>query len=138
MKVKDLMTNQVASATPDTSLEQLANKMKELNVGSIPICDSNNVAVGVVTDRDIVLKGVSVGNMSASAKDVMSKNIVSATPDMDAHEAANIMAQNQIRRLPVMENGKMVGILSIGDLSTVNIYENEAGQALSSISQPTK
>jgi len=66
----------------------------------------------------------------------MSKNIVSVGPNTDAHEAATLMAQNQIRRLPVVENNKIVGMLSLGDLANVNIHVNEAGEALSSISKP--
>ncbi|QEK11779.1 CBS domain-containing protein [Crassaminicella thermophila] len=138
MKVRDLMTKEVSFANPNTPISQIATQMKNLDVGSIPVCDSNQRAVGIVTDRDIVLRSVSNGNINASAQDVMSGQLIYATPDMHAHEAANIMAQNQIRRLPVVENGKLVGMLSIGDLATVNIYVNEAGDALSDISQPSK
>ena len=68
----------------------------------------------------------------------MSTNLVSVTPDTDIHEAARIMAQHQIRRLPVVENNKIVGMLAIGDLAVRNIYVNEAGDALSNISEPTR
>lgn len=135
MKVRDLMTTEVSVANPNTPVSQVASKMKELNVGSIPICDSNNRVVGIVTDRDIVTRSVSSGNINTNAQDVMSGHLVYATPDMHAHEAANLMAEHQIRRLPVVENGKLVGILAIGDLSTVDIYINEAGDALSQISE---
>lgn len=138
MKVKDLMTTQVTSASPNTSLSQIAQQMKALDVGAIPVCDNSNKAMGIVTDRDIVLRSVSTGNFNANAQDVMSSKLVYATPDMHAHEAAKLMAENQIRRLPVIEGGKLVGMLSIGDLATVNIYVNEAGDALSDISQPSK
>ncbi len=137
MKVRDLMTTEVSIANPNTPINQIAEKMKTLNVGSIPVCDEGNNAVGIVTDRDIVLRSVSAGKMQASAQDVMTSQLVYATPDMHAHEAAAIMASNQIRRLPVVDNGKLVGILSIGDLATVNIYANEAGDALSNISKPS-
>ncbi|WZL71818.1 CBS domain-containing protein [Clostridiaceae bacterium 35-E11] len=135
MKVRDLMTTEVSIANPNTPLNQVASKMKDLNVGSIPICDGNNRALGIVTDRDIVIRSVSTGNINTNAEDVMSSHLVYATPDMDAHAAANLMAEHQIRRLPVVENGKLVGILAIGDLSTIDIYVNEAGDALSQISE---
>ncbi|WP_053956581.1 CBS domain-containing protein [Inediibacterium massiliense] len=138
MKVKDLMTKKIAMANPDTPLTQVAEKMKKLNVGSIPVCDGSKKAIGIVTDRDIVLKGVSTGNINMDAQSVMSNHLIYATPEMDAHEAANIMAKHQIRRLPVVENGKLVGMLAIGDLATINIYVNEAGDALSTISQPSR
>ncbi|MCT4607432.1 MAG: CBS domain-containing protein [Marinisporobacter sp.] len=138
MKVRDLMTKEVSFANTNTPISQIATKMKDLDVGSIPVCDQNNRAVGIVTDRDIVLRGVSNGNINVNAQEVMSGQLVYATPDMHAHEAAKIMAERQIRRLPVVDSGRLVGILSIGDLATVNIYVNEAGDALSDISQPTK
>ncbi|KXG78962.1 CBS domain-containing protein [Thermotalea metallivorans] len=137
MRVRDLMTSNVSVASPNTPVHQVAKQMKDLNVGSIPICDQDRHALGIVTDRDIVIRSVSQGNMNASAGDVMTSNLVYATPDMDAHEAAALMAKHQVRRLPVVENGKIVGILAIGDLATVNIYVNEAGDALSSISKPS-
>ncbi len=137
MKVKDLMTSQVATAAPNMPLNQVASQMRDYNVGSIPVCDQSGKVLGIVTDRDIVLRSVASGNMQVNAQDVMSRNMVYATPDMDVHEAAKLMAENQIRRLPVVQNGKITGILSIGDLATVNIYVNEAGDALSEISKPS-
>ncbi len=136
MKVRDLMTTNVSIANLNTPIDEVARKMKSIDVGSIPVCDASNNAVGIVTDRDIVLRSVSAGNKQSMAQDVMSPQIVYASPDMDAHAAAEMMAKNQIRRLPVVENGKIVGMLSIGDLATKNIYVNEAGDALSNISKP--
>ena len=137
MKVKDLMTTNVAKVNANSNITEVAQNMKNLNVGSIPVCDSSDNIVGIVTDRDIVLRNVASGNQSNStAQNVMSSQLVTVSPDTDIHEAANIMAKNQIRRLPVVENGKLVGMLSIGDLATKNIYVDEAGDALSSISHP--
>lgn len=138
MKVKDLMTKNVRTADKNSSLTEVAQSMKSLNVGSIPVCDTNNNIVGIVTDRDIVLRSVATGNNSENTKaqDVMSTHIVSVSPDTDVHEAADLMARNQIRRLPVVENGKLSGIVAIGDFATQNIHVNEAGEALSDISKP--
>jgi len=113
--------------------------MKELNVGVIPVCNNQDQPLGIITDRDIVLRGVVAGlDNSANASDIMSKGVISVTPDTHVHEAARIMGENQVRRLPVVENGKMVGIVAIGDLAVRNIYENEAGEALSNISTPSR
>ena len=139
MQVKELMTKDVTKVNANSSVSEIAKDMKSLNVGSIPVCDDNNNVVGIVTDRDIVLRDVASGDHhhNSTAQNVMSSHLVTVTPDTDVHEAANIMAKNQIRRLPVVENGKLVGMLSIGDLATKNIYVNEAGDALSSISTPS-
>ena len=113
--------------------------IKELNVGSLPVSENGNIT-GIITDRDVVLRNVADGKAPSDTRvdEVMSKTVVTATPDMDVHRAADLMAKNQIRRLPVVKNNRMVGIVSIGDLAVRNIYENEAGEALSSISKPSK
>lgn len=139
MKVSDVMTLNVSTLTENSSVREAAIQMNNLNVGSLPVCDNNNHPIGMVTDRDIVIRNVSQGGaVNSSIKEVMTSKIISVTADTDIHEAARIMAQNQIRRLPVVENGKVMGILSIGDLAVRDIYVNEAGEALSQISEPTK
>ena len=110
--------------------------MKTVDCGSIPVCQNNKV-IGMVTDRDIVLKAVAKGQYNASVKDCMTRQAVTCTPDMDVHEAANLMAEHQIRRLPVVDtSGNICGICAIGDFATVDIHINEAGDALSKISVP--
>jgi CBS domain-containing protein len=139
MKIGDIMTRDVRTIDRNSTVEQAARMMKELNVGSIPVTENGNV-IGIITDRDVVLRNVADERTAADTRveEVMSKTVVTATPDMDVHRAADLMAQNQIRRLPVVENNRMVGIVSIGDLAVRNIYENEAGEALSSISKPSR
>lgn len=139
MKIGDIMTRDVRTIDRNSTVEQAARMMKELNVGSIPVTENGNV-IGIITDRDVVLRNVADGRTAADTRveEVMSKTVVTATPDMDVHRAADLMAQNQIRRLPIVENDRMVGIVSIGDLAVRNIYENEAGEALSSISKPSR
>ncbi|HOC09643.1 MAG TPA: CBS domain-containing protein [Bacillota bacterium] len=139
MKIGDIMTRDVRTIDRNSTVEQAARMMKELNVGSIPVTENGNV-IGIITDRDVVLRNVADGRTAADTRveEVMSKTVVTATPDMDVHRAADLMAQNQIRRLPIVENNRMVGIVSIGDLAVRNIYENEAGEALSSISKPSR
>jgi CBS domain-containing protein len=136
MKVRDVMTSSVDWVGPSTSVAEVAKLMKKDDVGSIPICDNNKV-LGIITDRDIVLNAVASGKdcNSTSAKDIMSKNVVSVSSNQDVHEAADMMSKYQIRRLPVIDQDKLVGILAIGDLAIESIHVNEAGDALSDISQ---
>jgi CBS domain-containing protein len=136
MKVRDVMTSSVDWVTPDTSVVEVAQLMKKDDVGSIPICKDNSL-IGMITDRDIVLKVVAAGGniRNISAKDIMSTDIISVSADQDVHEAANLMSKYQVRRLPVLEKGKLMGILAIGDLAIEKIHINEAGDALSDISQ---
>lgn len=136
MKVHEVMTSSVDWVSPDTSVVEIARLMKKDDVGSIPICQGNDL-IGIITDRDIVLKVVAAGGdtNNTSAKEIMSKDIKSVTSNQDVHEAADLMSKYQIRRLPVVEQGKLVGILAIGDLAVEKIHINEAGDALSDISQ---
>ena len=136
MKVQDVMTSSVDWVTPDTSVVKVAQLMKKDDVGSIPICKENRL-IGIVTDRDIVIKVVAAGGNTnnISAKDIMSTDVIFVSADQDVHEAAHLMSEYQIRRLPVLEQGKLVGILAIGDLAIEKIHINEAGDALSDISQ---
>jgi len=95
--------------------------------------------VGILTDRDIALRSTSKGLDPNNTKvdSVMSKDIITGSPQMDVHEAANIMKNKQIRRLPVVDNNQLTGMVSIGDLATTDIYQNEAGEALTGISEPS-
>ncbi len=134
MKVKQIMTTDVSTVAPTDTVTKAASLMGQLDVGSIPVIDNSRV-VGIITDRDIVLRGVANGKgANQHISEVMTTSVKCATPDMDVHTVADIMAENQIRRLPVVENDKLVGIVAIGDLAVENIFENEAGEALHTIS----
>lgn len=139
MKVRDLMTQSVTSCSPDTCCEEAAKIMKQQNVGSIPVTQGKQL-LGIITDRDIVVSCVAASSPCAqtTVSSVMTKNPVTCNPDADAHEAARLMSSEQIRRLPVVENGNLVGICSLGDLAVVDIHVNEAGEALSGISEQTQ
>jgi len=139
MKVKDKMTKSVASVTPDTTVDQVAQLMEKHNIGAIPIVDQDNL-VGIVTDRDIVIRNIAEGKdpKTTPVSSVMTTHVVSVTPDADVNEVADKMAQNQIRRVPVVENNKLVGILSIGDIATDRMFDMEASKALTEISKPAR
>lgn len=137
--LRDIMTTDVTYSNPQDPVMQAAQKMKQLNVGSIPVCDANQNVIGMITDRDICLRCVA-DNLpnSTPVQQVMSQNVVTASPDMTVDKAAHLMSERQIRRLPVVENGKMVGMVAIGDLATRHPSAEEAGHALSDISAPSQ
>ena len=139
MNIGKIMTANIASVNRETTLAEAANLMKEHNIGSIPVCDGNKI-VGIVTDRDIVLRGIAEGNelTSITCGKVMSPDLALGTIDMDVRVAAEIMANRQIRRLPVVDNGRLVGMVSLGDLATEPKLTNEAGDALNDISKPSR
>jgi len=134
VKVKQIMTTDVSTVAPNDTVVKAASIMGQLNIGSVPVTEGNKV-VGIVTDRDIILRGVAKGETpNQKISDVMTHNVKFATPDMDVHAAADLMAENQVRRLPVLDSDNLVGIVAIGDLAVENIFENEAGEALHDIS----
>jgi CBS domain-containing protein len=137
MKIKEIMSKDVACLNQEDSIEKAAQLMKQYNVGSIPVC-SNNMITGIVTDRDIALRSVASGQNSEQRKvsDIMTSNPIVGNPEMDVHDAAKIMSEEQIRRLPIVENNTLVGIVSLGDISLEPILSDNAQDALKSISQP--
>lgn len=135
MRVKNLMSTSVTCVRPETSIEQVAKQMKQENIGSIPVCNDRGEALGIITDRDIVIRAVSNGGGPKTAQDIMTKHLVFAEPNMDTHEASLLMAKYQVRRLPVVENNKLVGMLAMADIARKPIYVDEAGDALSAISK---
>ncbi|MRG85523.1 CBS domain-containing protein [Salinibacillus xinjiangensis] len=134
--MRDIMTTNVETCSADDSVHEAAVKMKNLDVGAIPVVDGQKNLMGIVTDRDLVIRGyASKKSDSAKIQEVMSNDMVSVSPDTDIQEASQIMADKQIRRLPVAENGKLVGIVSLGDLSLDQKSDQAAGHALGQISE---
>lgn len=136
MILNDIMSKEVASLNSNDSIESAAQLMKQYNVGSIPICNQNKV-VGIVTDRDIALRSVAAGQNSKqqNVSDIMTQNPVTGSPNMDVHEAAKIMSNKQIRRLPVVENNSLVGMVALGDISVEPALQDNAQETLKNISQ---
>ncbi len=134
-KVKDMMSKDVECCSLLDNVFEVAVKMKELNVGSIPIVDEERL-VGMITDRDIVIRGVAEKNPgSTKVEKIMSDQLVTVTSDTTTQAAAKLMAEHQIRRLPVVEGDKLIGIVSLGDFATHQLTDEQAGQALSDISE---
>ncbi|AMV10332.1 CBS domain-containing protein [Geobacillus sp. G4] len=133
--VRDVMSTDVQYCTPLDNLYEAAVKMRDFNVGAIPIVDDGRL-VGMITDRDIVVRGMAEKRPGSTAvTEVMSRDLVTLSPDDSVQKAADMMARHQIRRLPVVENGRLVGIISLGDLATNRYSDERAGRALSEISE---
>lgn len=136
-QLKEVMSTQVECLAAETPLNEIAAKMKELDAGSIPICQNDRL-VGMVTDRDIVVKALGAGRDPGMmrAEEVMTSPIVYCYEDQDIGEAARIMEVKQIRRLVVLSRQKrLVGIVSLGDLS-VRAGDEIAEEVLESVSKP--
>ncbi|TCT26901.1 CBS domain protein [Melghiribacillus thermohalophilus] len=134
--VREIMTKDVATVSTNDNIYEAAKKMHDLNVGFIPIVDDEQHLMGAVTDRDLVLRGyANKKSGSAPITEVMSDELNSVSPETSLQEASQIMADKQIRRLPVVENGKLVGIVSLGDLSQDEASDHAAGVALGEISE---
>ena len=136
MLVSEIMNGSVVAVSPQESASFAARLLYRCNVGSLPVCSHGGRLRGIVTDRDIVLRCIAAERDPATTPvgDIMSRRVVSIAPDEDVREAARLMAQEQVRRLPVTDEGKLVGIVSIGDLAKCGKFEIEASKALSEIS----
>ncbi|UUZ85796.1 CBS domain-containing protein [Paenibacillus sp. P26] len=136
--LREIMTTDCQTVTLKDNVYEAAVKMKNEDTGFIPVVDGKKL-IGVLTDRDLVIRGYADKREgSASIKEVMTDRVVSVPPETTVDEAARLMAKEQIRRLPVVENGDLVGIVSIGDLAVRDKFEDEAGEALSQISEKDK
>jgi CBS domain-containing protein len=131
------MTSNVRAAAPTDSLADAAQAMKQEDVGSLPVVQDDRL-VGILTDRDIVLRAVAerVDPQSIHVGDVASRELVTVAPEQDLDEALALMARNRVRRLPVVEDGRLVGVLAQADVA-VEAKEKSAGEMLEEISQPT-
>ena len=136
MQLRDIMSKQVVRIHPEESVEVAARTMTNYNVGILPVCGNDGRLCGVVTDRDIVTRCLSAGKVpgNTEVREVMTQRIVAVRPDLDASVAAQLMGSKQIRRLPVMENGRLCGMVSLGDLAGNRESNENAGTALSEIS----
>lgn len=134
-KVSEIMTTNVVTVTPRDNVYEVAVKMKEHDTGFMPVVEVGDRLLGVITDRDLVVRGIAEKHPGSTAVEVvMTKGIKTASRDTSVDEAAELMAEQQIRRLPVTEGDRLVGVVSIGDLAIRTIFADEAGEALTQIS----
>ena len=137
MVVKDLMNPSVVTIEPTSSAALAARLISRHNVGALPVCSGDGRLRGVVTDRDIVLRCVAAEEDPAQTmvRDIMTRNCATVAPGADCREATRLMAVQQVRRLPVVEEGKLVGMISLADLARSHRFDMEAAQALGEISE---
>ena len=140
MKVSEVMTTEVESVQMNSTLEEVASIMKMENVGAVPVVDEDDDLVGIITDRDIVVRCVAEGKNPAetNVEEVLSHELETIEPDVDVEEAAQLMAERQIRRLPVCEDGELVGMLSIGDLAVKSRRVEASSDVLREVSKGVK
>lgn len=135
MKVRELMASPVIQISPEESVAVAARTLAHYNIGVLPVCGGDGQLRGVVTDRDLVTRCLALGRTpgTMTVREVMSPQVVAASPDMDTGVAAHLMGRRQIRRLPVVENGRLCGMLSLGDLAVHEQSNPDAADALADI-----
>jgi len=127
-KVRDFMTTDVVTVSPQAELAEAARLMRDADVGVLPVVEGGSIR-GVITDRDIVVRGLAEGGSGARVADVMRDGLITISPDDDEKDAERLMSENDVRRLPVLENGQLVGMVSVGDLA-VRTNDKRAGKVM--------
>ena len=119
MKIKECMSLNPIYVSGEDTVYTVAKLMNENHIGVIPVCDDTKKVVGIITDRDIILRSIAWDKdvKQTPAVEVMSPDVITATADMSVSEVAKKMQENQVRRIPVMENNQIVGMISVGDLA---------------------
>jgi len=134
VKIKDIMSRDIVTCTPTDLISEIAQSMRALDIGCMPVVDGPRI-IGMITDRDIVTRSVAQDGQRF-VKDVMTQDVISVGPESSSEEAAEIMAQHRIRRLPVIKNDSLVGFIALADLSVPSETVHDAAQALHEISKP--
>ncbi|MCE5314415.1 MAG: CBS domain-containing protein [Armatimonadota bacterium] len=138
MNIRDIMTTELVTCTPNDTLMQVAQKMQSMDVGSCPVVDQNTL-VGIVTDRDITVRAISKGfdPNNTFVSDIMTPNPIYGSQYMSMEDACLLMQDNQIRRLPIVDNSRLVGIVTLADLA-MDLDEDEIlAETLEKISLPS-
>ena len=130
MQVKEVMSRRIIAISPEETVAVAARLLSQHNIGALPVCSRDGRLRGMVTDRDIVVRCVAAGDA-----EIMTRRVLAAEPDRSVDEAARLMAREQVRRLPVQEHGRLVGMVSLGDVAVRPDYTMEAGEVLQEISQ---
>lgn len=136
MKIKDCMCHEVCFVKPDDKIADACKLMLNKHIGCVPVCDNEKKVVGLITDRDVILRSICCEKdvNKTPVSDIMSCNVQCCKPDDDVEYAEKLMSDMQIRRIPIVEDNKIVGILTIGDLAeNTNISPNELCNTLENI-----
>ncbi|MBQ8002105.1 MAG: CBS domain-containing protein [Clostridia bacterium] len=136
MKVKDICSCETLTVTGQDTVKEAAGKMAKHNVGALPVVDYSGRVIGMITDRDITVRVTAEGKDASrcSVCDVMTHDVSCVCMDADVASAAKMMGHARVRRLPVIDDGRIVGFISLGDISRTGKYDMEAGHALCEIS----
>lgn len=136
MTIREIMTQPAIRISPEESVEVAARTLTHYNIGVLPVCSDDGRLCGLITDRDLVTRCMASGKQPGkmAVREVMTSRVISAQPDMEAGVAAHLMGRQQIRRLPVVEDGKLCGMISLGDLAKREDSIMDAADALGDIS----
>ena len=136
MKVRELMTGHVFRIHPEENVEVAARTLAQFNIGAMPVCSQNGNLQGMITDRDLVIRCLAAGRDPSRTKvrDVMTNQVVTVAPDTEVGVAAHLMGRQQVRRLPVAEQGRLCGMISLGDIASQEESVMDAADALQDIS----
>lgn len=138
MKLREIMTRNVVTVDPEESVEVAARTLNRHNIGCLPVANRAGKLCGMVTDRDLVTRCIAAGKSPAATRvrEVMTGQVTTAQPDMESGVAAHLMGRLQVRRLPVVEQGLLCGMVSLGDLAGREDTVMDAADALADISDP--
>ena len=136
MKVREVMQSPVVCGTPGQSVGAVAKVLEHYNIGAMPICNHQGMLCGMLTDRDLVVRCLALGKLPSATcvREIMTRQVISVDPNMDAGVAAHLMGRKRVRRLPVVEHGRVMGILSLDDLAAVEQNVYDAAEAMGEIS----
>jgi len=129
MQVKDFMSSSISYVTWDTPINDITMLMRSENIGIVPVCDIQNHLLGVITDRDIIIRR----NQGSIAEEIMTEEVITIDAKEDIHQAALKFSKYGIHRLPVMENNKLIGMLSLKDLAKKKVLTAEIGHIIYNI-----
>lgn len=134
--VEQIMTHDVTTCQLEDTLIDVAKQLRANDIGSMPVCQQSQQLIGMVTDRDLAIRGYGMDKPGTTkVQEVMSDHLVSAHPTMTVQEASKIMAEHQVRRLPIVKGDKLIGIVALGDLALEEQSDLAAGHALEEISE---
>jgi len=138
MNIRQVMTPNPQCVSPGDSIQNAARIMRDCDTGAVPVVE-NGRPVGIVTDRDIVVRAVADGGqLNRPVREIVSGDVVCVTPDMSTREAEDLMSEHQVRRLPVVEGDRIVGIVSLGDIAVKEARDSRSGDTLEHISEGVK
>jgi len=138
MNIRDVMTANPRTLSPDDSIQSAARLMRDSDTGVVPVVE-NGRPIGLITDRDIVVRAIADGAQAdRPIREIITGEVITASPEMSTREAAELMSEHQVRRLPVVEGELLVGIVSIGDLAVKEGKDGRVGDALQHISEGVK